>query len=146
MKYFVLAMFINLLFISGCLIYTQPREAYFTGLNFYPFIEEGFFITPNQYEGESEPIGYYKVKLEPAIVKKGLVRDSTAGRWLTRRSDVVDIEVVTAQEALDSLVTISREKGANALSQVVFTYETERIFNYDVTSAVVSGFAIRIKK
>ena len=136
--------------IVGCAeqytLYKIKKKEELYGVDFTRYSEKGFLITTEMYQGAYKSVGIVRYQLFPeasyAPVDVKYYADGkfdTTYVWVENRINV--------QEAVDSLYTICKDMGADALVNYRFDIVTE---SYDhITNPVtlygieVSGFAIK---
>ncbi len=130
-------------------INTIPRTELFSGIDFRPYTEKGFLITPEKYPGEYESIGIVSYLIFPESTREGIREEGTMPyQYATIRFEW-NSEEINVQNALEGMYEECLKMGANALVNFDVTMEEELISV--VTPPVmrkgyrVTGFAIRRK-
>lgn len=133
---------------SSCSVLTHQRYVSTMFLDFQPYTEAGFFISPNPYTGEFSPIGEISITIQPALMPKTKVirgtGDYTDGLYAQKNNANVVQEDIPASELLDMAVREAKAKGANGISnfKCLVVYDTDPI---EPRHYEISGFAISIK-
>ena len=132
---------------SSCSVMTHQRYVSTMFLDFQPYTEAGFFISPNPYTGEFSPIGEINIIVQPALMPKAKVIQGaggyTDGLYAQNNNASVVQEEIPASELLNMAVREAVAKGANGISNfkclVVADGDPIEPRHYEI-----SGFAIRI--
>lgn len=131
--------------LTGCGV-TAVEQTIVGFTDFRPYTEAGFFLSPDPYAGDFDPIGQLYVRMEPGAQlvddPKGQQRydDSLYGSMPKTNGKV---HWITTEEALKKAVEMAKETGANGISNLKIMRETDntgRLLYYEVT-----GFCIRIR-
>ena len=132
-----------ILIIGGCAA-TGPdsnvvqRRTVVTGFDFSDYAEDGFLITPESYNGEYQSIGIVRVTLWPGA-RKQPSRQTAAGRSLGEWF----VENIDPSQAIDSLYTVAKGMGADAVVKFNIEYVYEDNGRLRLQGYEASGFAIR---
>ena len=117
-------------------------------LDFQPYTESGFFISPNPYTGEFFPIGEINITVLPALQPKAKVIKGAGayadGLYTQKANANLVQEDIPAEELLDLAVREAKAKGANGISN----FKCVRVTGADPVEPVlyeISGFAIKIQ-
>lgn len=119
----------------------KMRTTIETFMDYRPYIEEGFLISPDSYYGEYDGIGELQLTTYPA--KKYFTVDNN-----NRRSDVQEYkaERISCDELLDEFVKMAKAKGADAVVRFKFlirySYNYNYVDQYDIEYNL-SGFLIK---
>jgi len=116
-------------------------------LDFRPYTDAGFFISPNPYTGEFSPIGEISMTIQPALRPKAkLIKSAGAyidGLYSQKNTSNVEQEEISASELLEMAVKEAKALGANGVSNfkclLVTDVDPVERYHYEI-----SGFAIRI--
>lgn len=115
-------------------------------LDFQPYTEAGFFISPNPYTGQFSPVGEINITVQPALQQparqiKGAYNDAV---YAPKNGAGVVQEEILAEELLEMAVDAAKAKGANGISNFkcirVLDANPLEPYHYEIT-----GFAIRIQ-
>jgi hypothetical protein len=132
----------------SCSVLTHQRYVSTMFLDFQPYTETGFFISPNPYTGEFSPVGEISITVQPALTPKAkIIKGSgeyTDGLYAQKNNTNVVQEDISASELLELAVREAEARGANGISNfkclAVFDADPVEPLHYEI-----SGFAIRIK-
>jgi hypothetical protein len=114
-------------------------------LDFQPYTEAGFFISPNPYTGQFSPVGEINIIVQPALQRpakqvKGSFGDSM---YASTGAPVVQEEILS-EELLEMAVNEAKAQGANGISNFkclrVSDANPIEPYHYEIT-----GFAIKIR-
>lgn len=144
-KIFLLA--VAAIVVCSCGVATHERYVTKMFLDFQPYSEAGFFISPDSYTGKFSPIGEMNITVQPAVQPqtqrsrgKKLFEDAV---YFEVNGAPVAVEVITAEELVEMAVKEARARGANGISNFkctrVLDADTVEKYHYEI-----SGFAIRI--
>lgn len=131
--------------LTGCGV-TAVEQTIVGFTDFRPYTEAGFFLSPDPYAGDFEPIGQLYVRMESGAqlaeggAKQQKYSDSVYGNMPRTTGKVHRISM---EEALEKAVEMAKETGANGISNLKITRSTDssgRLPYYEVT-----GFCIRIR-
>lgn len=116
----------------------KMRTTIETFMDYRPYIEEGFLISPDSYYGEYDGIGELSLTTYPAM--KYFTVDNN-----NRRGDVpvYKAEIIPCDELLDEFVKTAKAKGADAI--VRFKFLIRYNYQYDNIEYNLSGFLIKRK-
>ena len=123
-----------------------------TGYDFTKYTKLGFLFTPEKYNGDYESIAYIKLSIYPSVKKMSydefLKTDSsnTSDKWKSNKGYKWKIDKIPTSEILDSLYNYSKNKGADAVTNLDIE-PTEAISNGKIfySGIKASGFAIKRK-
>lgn len=134
MKRFIVLLSLAMLATSCAIMAPQQQKEIVNFLDYRPYTDAGFFISPYNYTGKFEPIGQLDIVVYPEEVTDGIYTSKK--------------EIATS-DLLEKAVKHTLGKGANGIanlkiSRIVHTTSTR----YGSVSALshyeVSGFLIRI--
>ena len=119
--------------------YEKERNAKVDIMDYRPFMEEGFFISPDSYNGAYNPICRLVLKVEPKTTKVE-----------NRKKTSDPIYTVEPEEPLAiirTFVDMAKEMGANGvvdfvITEVVYSESTSILFDVPISRYVVEGFCI----
>ena len=124
---------------------THQRYVSTMFLDFQPYTEAGFFISPNPYTGQFSPIGEISIVVKPALQRQAKqVKGSFSDSMYASTGALVVQEEIPAEELLEMAVNEAKAQGANGISnfKCVRISDVSEIepYHYEIT-----GFAIRIQ-
>ena len=128
---------------ASCSVMTHERIIETKFMDFRPYSDAGFFLSPDPYPGEFEALGEVLVKVTPAVTKKTMSLGGKYGDGVYASSGLVK-EEISGEELIDLVVKAALEKGADGLADFqcdVICDETGVVTRYEV-----SGLAIKRKK
>lgn len=144
-----------LLILSSCgVLQTRElhKEVMFT--DYTPYIEAGFYLSPNDYPGPHTPVGELNLTIDPAVVKAD---QSGYSDSIYQQKDQVHVVELDPQEILEMAVSEAIKRDSNGISNLkieVITidypyYKTTGLFGTaalftPVKRYIVSGVLIRI--
>ena len=134
------------LVLSGCAI-THGRLVSTSFLDFRPYTEAGFFLSPDPYPGEFEALGEIIVTVVPSLLpKSGAGPQKFADGAYSSVGQYVS-ENIPGEELLDLVVKAALDRGADGIADfkcaAVYEYVTKDykvLDHYDI-----SGLAIKRK-
>ncbi len=143
---------LSILLISGCAVQRQRLISTFF-LDYRPYTEQGFFISPDPFMGKFMPVGDLSVTVIPgtkpkksqekiAIDYERAYFDDIYGAPPTP-AQVFTKETISPEELLEIAVSEARKVGANGISN----FKCECIRNIKtnmVESYYITGFCIKI--
>lgn len=126
-----------------------PQESHYYGVDFTKYTERGFLITPEKFLDEYESVGTVRYILIPSAnyvtINRSVHSDGSVAerkQWVSRR--------VTLAQGLDSLYTMARSMGANAIINFEAKEATRSypslVNPITLSGYELSGFAIRRKQ
>lgn len=133
--------------VSGCAVQMRTIEKNF--YDYRPYTSEGFFLSPNQYIAEHQPLGELFIKVTPALVSPkekeghkfsdGLYSSSSMGKLVP--------EHISSSELLEMAVSEAVQRGANGISNfsvkaiyvtTVGKYATEtKLSHYEISGLCI---------
>lgn len=136
--------------LSGCSI-TRPRAVYATFVDYRPYTEAGFFLSPDPYTGKYESLGELTIEVFPAITtapKTSPSNDSDFSDGLYHNQPAPSsayLETIDSSEMLELAVGKALELGANGLVNldISIIYDETR-YGITVNHYVISGLCIKI--
>lgn len=137
-------------FVAGCsVLKPTPRQATTYLVDFRPYSSADFFLSPDPYQGEFEPIGEIRIEVTPALVeprKSSKFHDAIYGQ-----NHGIVPEVVPMEDLLETVVAQALNLGANGIANLKVSTEVFsvvksrglfRTTTMPVTKYVVTGFCI----
>ena len=131
-------------------IFPREMSAVTTFLDFRPYTENGFFLSPNDYPGKYIPIGQLYVVVEPEILVE---KYGDYYSYVTAEEKPISTEVLLELAVADAI-----DKGANGISNIKieivsdqYTYaknetpNTSTVRSMTVSKYIISGFCIKIE-
>ena len=151
MKRFILLALLCIIACS-CGVVTRTRSVTSLFLDYRPYTSADFFLSPNAYTGDFEPVGELNIIVDPAVVE---IRYSSANKFSDNiysnapRTPVTQ-ELIPESELLEIAVGEAIKKGANGISNLKIEVSTE-FYGYtkgsvkkviDVYKYHITGFCI----
>ncbi len=140
-----------LVLFAGCVPQQHPltkinREVNYYGFDFTEYAEEGFHITPEPYQGGYTPVGLLAIEIYPEAKYAVTGRTVDANGYPVTQYEWI-VTKDKAQSAIDSLVSIGKTMGANAIVNFKYSSVTKnysRLTNPTFLEGYrVEGFAIK---
>lgn len=112
----ILAVFSIML--CSCGITTRNRIVTSLFLDFRPYTSADFFLSPNSYTGEFDPIGELNIQVEPAVVRydPNTIAKFTDGIYAAKFT--VAQEYISESDLLEIAVQEALKMGANGISNL----------------------------
>jgi len=133
--------------VSSCGITTHERYVTKLFLDFQPYTEAGFFISPDSYTGRFAPVGELNITVQPAVQPQS---QRTRGNkkfddavYFEVNGSPIALEVILPEELLEMAVNEAKAQGANGIAN----FRCVRILDSDPVDQYhyeISGFAIKI--
>ena len=125
---------------SCCTLMPRDRAEYVSYLDYHKYTSTGFFLSPTDYPGKYESLGYMQIDIYPEIVE--LINDYNCAECT--------IKEIPADELLESIVVKAIAKGANGISNLSIKRITTTTYTkYSATTSLshyeVSGLLIMYK-
>ena len=135
-----LAVLFALVVLTGCAA-TRPRIVSTGFIDYRPYTEGGFFLSPDPYPGDCESLGEIVVYVIPALVPAG---HASATKFSDGAYGSVGVvrEAVDVSELLELAYKEAAGRGADGLVDLKFTTESDAV---GISKYEVSGLAIRRK-
>lgn len=154
MKRFTYLM-LSLLILNSCgVLQTRELQKHVMFIDYTPYTEAGFFLSPNDYPGEHTPVGELHLIIDPAVLKadqKGY-QDN-----IYQQNNQVYAKDLTSKEILEMTVSEATKRGSNGISNLKIEVVTQDYPYYinegllttsaltmPVNRYIVSGVLIRI--
>ena len=125
-----------------------PEKIEVSGYDFSGFTERGFFFTPLEYKGDYQSIGLIQLTYRPEarFVEVVLGAQLKAGEYYGMKK--WELDQVDPEKVLEELYNVCIEMGADALTQMQFTWFDETFAQGTqepvvIGSLRISGFAIK---
>lgn len=125
-------------------------------IDYTPYTEAGFYISPNDYPGPHTPVGELNIIIDAAVEQMSNNRQYPEDLYQTNNYRMVS-KNLTAEELLDIAVSEATKKGSNGISnlkiQVVTMdypyYVSEGLFSTSAMTMpanryIITGLVIRI--
>lgn len=133
----------SLLILNSCGVYqTRELQKYVMFVDYTPYIEAGFFLSPNDYPGPHTPVGELNIVIDPEV---------------KRTEYGVSVTDLNPEDLLRMAVSEATKRGSNGISNLkieVITqdyayYKTEGLLATSVMTTpvnryIISGVLIRI--
>ena len=118
-------------------------------MDFRPYSSADFFLSPDPYNGDFEPIGEIRIEISPALMKP--VSGSQYEDSVYSQGKSVIPEVVPMKDLLEAIVSKALDLGANGIANLEIMTEQQNIVTsrglftvttMPVTKYIVTGFCI----
>ena len=141
------------MFLTGCGV-QRLRTVEKSFFDYSVYTDAGFFLSPNQYTGEHQPLGELFIKGTPAVVpangkESPQKRNFSDGIYSNQPSfGRVQVENIESSELLEMAVAEAVSRGANGISNfdVKVVYST-KVTKYGTTTELshyeISGLCIK---
>lgn len=140
---FILAAILSL---SSCgVLQTRELQKNVLFIDYRPYTEAGFYLSPNEYPGPHTPVGELNLVIDPAVV-----RSDYSSNWVVEKT-------LSADEILSMAVSEATKRGSNGISNLKIEVLTQDYLYYKkegllgttgmtmpVNRYIVSGVLIRI--
>ena len=108
-------------------------------MDYRPYMEEGFFISPDSYYGAFNPVADLSLTIEPKTTKVENRKKISDPTYTVEPEDVIEI--------IRTFVEMAKEMGANGVvnfkvTEVVYSESTSILFDVPISRYVVEGFCI----
>ncbi len=139
--------------LCSCGIMTRDRIVTPLFLDFRPYTSAGFFLSPNPYTGDFEPVGELNLIVEPAVVKNEPTTTSKFSDSVYAPKTSVVQEDISESELLELAVGEALKMGANGISNLKIKVSKE-IYAYakgslrkaiEIDVYHITGFCIEVK-
>ena len=117
-----------------------------TIIDYRPYVSESFFISPDPYTKDFDPIGEIRIEVTPALIDRDSPR-SKSSNCISNNSGGLE-EVVTTDELLRAAVKQANALKANAIVNLKITTEIQDDFEemqyliQPTRKYIISGFCI----
>lgn len=148
-------MIIAVAIITASCAVTRDRQVSKYFLDYRPYSDAGFFISPNPYTGEFTSIGELSITVTPAILSKSQapvqVKNYNDALYAPVGTGAI-VENIPASELIDMAVKEAQSVGANGISnfKCVAVYNTQvsrsGVVNKELSHYEISGLCILIRK
>ena len=147
-----------LLYLSSCSVLI-PRETskQVMVIDFRPYSDAGFFLSPSNYPGEHTPVGLLNMVIDPAVVEFTVETDKYEDSFYKSYFPEMVEQPLLSADLIDMAVHEAAIRGANGIANLkieVVTHDygyrrTDRLLGstyrtMPVHQYIVSGFLIRI--
>lgn len=140
-----------LISMSSCAVLTRETTKTTVFLDYRPYTEAGFFLSPNSYTGEYQPIGDLYIIVDPAVIPNTNSNNSIDGIYAQQIVPVKGTKM-SSEELLEIAVKEAGLRGANGISNLSIEVTTEHFgYNKGKVSAtipvdryIIRGLCIRI--
>lgn len=140
---FILATILSL---SSCgVLQTRDLQKNVLFIDYRPYTEAGFYLSPNEYPRPHTPVGELNLVIDPAVV-----RSDYSSNWVVEKT-------LSADEILSMAVSEATKRGSNGISNLKIEILTQDYLYYKkegllgttgmtmpVSRYIVSGVLIRI--
>lgn len=104
--------------LCSCGITTRNRIVTPLFLDFRPYTSADFFLSPNPYTGEFEPIGELNIRVEPAVKRYDPYTDTKFNDGIYSAKPTVVQEDIPEADLLELAVAEALKMGANGISNL----------------------------
>lgn len=145
-KLIIIATAISMLASCATPVFT-PRQVYRGFLDYAPYTENGFLISPDPYTGEFESLGEIILEVIPGEKLERVQYESAIGATY---HNIYTQEPISTDELIAMAVSEAKAKGADALVNFSFqrTFHKTVLYKgmeYEMHKYVISGFCIKRK-
>src|SRR3990172_5295829 len=119
-----------------------PKQVNYYGFDFTKYSAQDFLFTPEKYNGEYESVGILEVEIFPEVFRTKKQAEDAYYPW---EGEVPwwFTEKITSEEILDSLFSLSKNMGANAIINLQISTVTKSYRNLTIEGKKASGFAVK---
>ncbi len=137
--------------LSSCSV-TRPRAVYSSFIDYRPYADAGFFLSPDPYAGKYESLGELKMEIVPAILKTSEKKqDSKEPRFtdgLYSNQPTLSstyMEFIDSPELLEIVVGKALELGANGIVNLDISviYDVSK-YGRTINHYEIKGLCIKI--
>ena len=119
--------------------YEKERKMTVGVMDYRPFMEDGFFISPDSYYGQFNPVCKLDLTVEPKTTKVENRKKISDPIYIVEPEDVMEI--------IRAFVDMAKSLGANGVvnfkvTEVVYNESTSILFDVPISRYVVEGFCI----
>ena len=146
--------FLSLLLVLTSCAVTRDRQVSTRFLDYRPYSEAGFFISPDPYPGMFTSLGEFSITVTPAILPSSKVvtrqKNFNDAVYSKPTYGVANLEEISSEELLEMAVQKAKSVGANGIAnfRCVSVYETHASRN-SISSVLshyeISGLCISIE-
>ncbi len=138
-------LFVLFLFAIGCSGPSElSRSVVVTGIDFRPYTEKGFLITPEKYTGEYQSIGMIRIDVQPATKKVDYSVPIDTKTWSVHLDWLV--ENLDIKMVIDEAYKAATKMGADALTDFSLSSRVMVEGYILVPTYEATGFAIKRTK
>lgn len=153
--YLLAALFI----LNSCgILQTRELQKNVMFIDYTPYIEAGFYLSPNDYPGPHTPVGELHLIIDPAVVKyKDAEYDDPRYTHYTQYKDQVFEVPLDSKQILEMAVSEATKRRSNGISNLKIEVVTQdypyyrnegllatSVLTMPVSRYIVSGVLIRI--
>ena len=146
---------LTVLLISSCstLITRETRKQVMI-VDFRPYSEAGFFLSPSEYPGEYTPVGLLNMVVDPAVMR---YQTSDADDMYQGYFPEMVEQIMTSKDLINMAVQEATIRGSNGIANLKIEVETQEYMykssesllgsvgqTMPVRRYIISGFLIRI--
>ena len=149
MRQTALLLFMAITMIGCSVLKPTPRQEAAYLVDFRPYSSADFFLSPDPYQGEFEPIGEIRVEVTPALIEPS--KQSKFQDPIYAQKNGIVPEVVPMEDLLESVVGQALNFGANGIANLKVSTEVVSVVTHkglftvstmDVTKYIITGFCI----
>ena len=153
MKRLILLIITAICLASCSTLYPREVKKQVMVIDFRPYSEAGFFLSPSDYPGEYMPVGMLNMVIDPAVVKFKIESDTFEDSIYQSSFPEMAEKPLSSQELIDMAVHEAAIRGANGIANFKIEVTTHdyayrkgdfAALTMPVTRYVISGFLIRI--
>lgn len=136
MKRFALLLLVIL--VAGC---SAPRRVYELFVDFTPYTQAGFYLTPDQCPSGYAPTGQLYLTIYPGTVREQAQKVGSADRFqdgLYSNPGKVSLEQISSSALLELIVKAAMEKDAEGLSSLALN----RVGHYYYGNFILDHFEV----
>lgn len=139
----LLAMILTL---SSCgVLLTRETETNILYIDYTPYIEAGFFLSPNEYPGPHTPLGELNIVIDPEVTEAKNLQNKFADGIYQKVTRKMVSKELTSEEILEIAVGQALSKGADGISNLKITIASE-YFTYYETKGKGASLSIPVKR
>lgn len=137
--------------LTGCAVQNQTRVVSASFIDYRPYSQSGFFISPDPYPGKFSSLGELYIEVFPAIessrptysIQQDGIYSNVSGTYARNQ------ETIFSDELLEIAVDNARELGANGLAdfdiRIIYRTDPKTGKRVDVDHYEISGLCIVIE-
>lgn len=151
----ILLMLCAIAALSSCgVLQTREMQKQVIYIDYRPYVDAGFYLSPNEYPGPHTPVGELKLIIDPAVVE--LDRSGFDDNLYYSVKPAIEVPL-NAKEVLEMAVKEAARRGSNGISNLKIEVVTQDYMYYKqngllgttgltmpVNRYIVSGVLIRV--
>jgi len=125
--------------VAGCAVARQPRVVEAGFIDFRPYTDAGFLLSPDPYTGNFDALGEILVNVTPALVP---AKSVAQGKFVDGAYNSVGMvrEKIDAAELLELAYKQAIQYGADGIVDLKFTFQSDAA---GISQYTISGLAIK---